>query len=355
MDTFIMIAVSVSIFFLSYSWFLFIVRNASSEYHFLEILRQPLAPVLCLGSICFLLAHIVSKGQLDAIVYLPLRCPVIFILSSFALLILLKKTASNKKQYLIILAFTLINTLCLPSEINITDNILPPLAEKCALALLWSLFAFLYFTLNGVEGVLSLQTLSIALGVMVLFALGMISSLDGFYSCIDIALFLGLMLFTSFPATLKLSVPDCRIIGFFIGWLGILISIEGAGSCFIILSMYYIYETAFALLKRLSFQDQFKRLVNNTFYARLADTGVSPKNICRFISRLNLVMIILACFQVYAPNNYTLIIFSVFMIFWMIGKVMSTQETNNHLLLTGSLISFLKKSKNNPPIQEKKE
>lgn len=349
MDTFIMVAVAISVFFLSYSWFLFITRKSPSSDFFLStIINQPTFPLLSLGGICFILAYVVAKDQADALVFLPLYCPLIFILSSFLMLYLFNRFQTNKWQFLIILCFTLLNTLFLPADMNITDGILPPLAEKISLALLWSLFAFMYFTLNGVEGVVSLQTLSVALGVMVLFALGMISSLYGLYSCVFIALFLALNFFTSFPSSIKLSTSDCRIIGFMLGWLGVLISLESAGSCFIILSMYYIYETAIALVKKISFQNQFKLLTNNTFYARLADAGVSPQNIGKFISRLNLVMIILACFQIYAPNNYTMLIVAVFMIFWMTGKVTSSQEVNNHIFLTGNLLSMLKKSKKTP-------
>ena len=347
MDTFIIAVLSISIFFLSYSWFLAISRNTLPKVpSFFSFIKQPVSPVLVLGSIFLLIIYFMFQTQTDAIIPLPIYTPILFILSCFVFLGLSKHIHSNKIQYLILLAIALLNTLFLPSEINITEGLIPPLAEKIILALIWSLFAFMYFTLNGVEGIVSLQSLSVCLGLMVLFAIGMLPTLSGFYYCLYIALFVALMFFTEFPTKITLSTDDCRIIGFIIGWLGILATLEGCGSCFIILSMYYIYETCLALLKRISPQPQFKILTNNTFYARLADAGISPQNICRFISRINLVMIFLACFQIYAPNNYTIIIVSVFMIFWMITKVTSSKDVPQRLLLTSSLIALMKKNKN---------
>lgn len=347
MDTFIIAVLSISVFFLSYSWFLAISRDTLPKVpSFFSFIKSPVSPLLVLGSICLLVIYFMFQTQTDAIITLPIYTPVLFILSCFALLGLFKHIRSNKMQYLILLVMTLLNALLLPSEINVTEGLIPPLAEKIILALIWSLFAFMYFTLNGVEGIVSLQSLSVFLGLMVLFVIGMLPTLDGFYSCIYIALFLALMFFTEFPTKITLYKDDCRIIGFIVGWLGILAALEGCGSCFIILSMYYIYETCTALLKKINSQPQFRILTNNTFYAHLADAGISPQNICRFISRINLVMIFLAGFQIYAPNNYTIIIVSAFIIFWMMTKVTSSKDVPQRLLLTSSLISLMKKKKN---------
>ena len=233
----------------------------------------------------------------------------------------------------------------LPQNFALTDGLLPIWSERIILALCWSCFALLYFILNGVEGVLSIQSVSVCFGVMLLFAVGIMPTLYGGFSCLFIALFLALTFYTSYPAQISFSTTECRFLGYLMGWLGILTTIEGNGSCFVILNMYYIYELVIALGKRISFQKQFKSLANNTFYSQLANVGISPRNICNLISRINLVMILLAGFQIYSPNSYTVIIVSFFMVFWISSKITSPEEHNNHLLLTSSLISFLKKNK----------
>ena len=345
------IVISLSLFFLAYGWLL--QNNKQQKTPFGKLFKQPSLPFFILGGIGCTIAYFLCQKQIDSLVFIPFWNILLFFISGIGLLELLTLIKSNKSQFFIILAFCLLNTILLPQNFIVTDGTIPIWAERIILSLIWGLFAYFYFVLNGVEGILSIQSLSICLGLMLLFAIGVMPILYGFYSCLFIALFLALTFYTNYPALISLSTTDCRIFGFLIGWLGILATMEGNGSCFIILSMYYIYETVIGLCKKLNFKKQFRNIVNNTFYSQLADVGISPKNICNLVSRINLVMLLLAGFQIYAPNNYTIIIVAFFMVFWISSKVTSPEESNKHLLITGSLLSFLRKEKTKTKDSEK--
>lgn len=346
MNIFVVVVMSISLCFLANGWLLYCSQPAENNHLIKKILKQPTFPLLVLGSICCSIAYFLIPTQGDSLVFLPFWNILLFFISGFILLGLSSYFTSNKLQFIFILTLCLLNTLLLPQGFNLTEGLLPSYAEKIIVAIVWCLFAYLYFVLNGVEGIISIQSLSICFGIMLLFAIGIMPTLDGYFSCIFIALLLALTFYTSYPASLLLSTSECRYLGFMVGWLGVLMAIEGNWSCFIILSMYYIYETVIAFGKKLCFQKQFKILANNTFYSQLATAGIAPKNICNLISRINLVMILLTGFQVYAPNNYTIIIVSFFMVFWISSKITSPEENNGHILLTSSLLSLFQKNKN---------
>lgn len=177
-----------------------------------------------------------------------------------------------------------------------------------------------------------------------MYIFGILPALYGFYAASFTVLFIAFNFFAIYPAKLKLNDTDCRILGFLLGWLCVLACIEGNESCVLILNMYYIYEIIIATCKKLTFKMQFKKLENNTFYSYLASSGIAPQLICGFISRINLMLLLLAGFQIYAPNKYTIIVISFFMVFWMISRVTSPDISNKHISLFGNIFSALKKN-----------
>ena len=344
MDTFVIILISISLFFLSYSWFLFCSRKNEVKTVLGNILKNVSSPIILLGLIGCILSFAISSDDQNILFTLPVWSLIVPFLSGAAFILLSKTFPSDKAQFGVLLCLCLLNVFLLPTDFSLTNHLLPWYAERLLLAMIWCLLALFYNILNGLEGLVSFHSLSVCFGLAVLSIVGMMPILYGYYNCIFIALFLGLMFVTGYPSLLTLSSQDARLIGFFIGWLGILATIEGNGSCFVILSMYYIYEMTTSLLKKLSFQKQFQRLDNNTFYAQLTASGVSPKQIYGLVSRISTIMILMSFFQIYAPNNYTLIILSFFMVFWVKTKIMQPSEKGS-LLLTSNIFSLLKKSK----------
>lgn len=345
MSIFAIIAASICIFLLSQAWFIYCTHPQKTENTFLAVCKQPIAPIFVLGFTGCTLSYFLTNNALDALVPLFYIHLAVFFVSVLCFILFCHYCSSNIAQYAVLLALCLLNAFILPNDINLFGYIFPAWAEKILIAVIWSLFAQMYFIMNGVNGVVSLQSLSVCLGIMIITVMGMLPIVYGCYSGIFIAIFLAFSLISNYPTSLTLTTSQSRVVGLIIGWLGLLTAIEGAGSCFIVLSMYYIYEMVVACLKRLSFQRQFKILNNNTFYAQLADAGISPKNINNVISRINLIIIMLACFQMYSNNEYTIPIVAFFMVFWLSSKIISPEQSNSHILLTSSLLSLLRKNK----------
>lgn len=345
MSHFIVAAIAISIFFISYSWFLFCgQKNQKTDTALIRILRIPTVPFMLLGFIGCLAAWFMMPDRNDALFNPSLFLVVTVFASAAVLQVVFSRVSSLWGQYAAVFAFCLLNCFLLPTDFSLSDNLIPMVAERFLLALVWSILAFMYNILNDVDGVLTLQSLSVSLGMGLLFIFDVLPAVYGYYSAVFIALFLSFNFFSRYPAAVTLKPADCRILGYLIGWLGILGTVEGDGSCFVILSMYYIYELITAALKKLCLRKKNMRLVDYTFYSQAAASGVPPQNICELVSRANLFMLMLGGFQIYAPNNYTMIIFSFFIIFWVTSRTsMPTQD--NRLLLTGTLLSLFRSKK----------
>lgn len=347
MQIFIAIILSVCIFFASHRWFEFCASKYKPSNIYTKICKNILTAIITLSFIGCSIIYFIDTKQTDMVVSLSYWHIALFFSSAIALALLGKYLTSNKLIFLLIFAICLLNTLLLPSEIDITNGMIPPLAEKIVLAFIWSVFASFYFVINGVDGLLTINSLSIYLGLVVITVIGVWPVTYSFYTATFIAIFLALSFFDRFPAKIRISKFQSQWIGFIIGWLGVLATIEGSGSCFVILSMYYIYETIIAIGKKISFRKQYKTLANNTFYSQVANVGIPPQQICGLISKINMILILLSCLQIYSPNQQTLMVVAFFTVFWIILKITSPDKSNSHFLLTSNLISMYKNTKKN--------
>ncbi len=340
-----------STFFLGYGWFLLCDKRLS----FLpSTLKQPLIGILFLGGISCIITFFITPNQNDAVYPTTITSLLSFLATATGLLFALRHTKSTPLHIMLILLACAINILLLPHDFTFSNGLLPPLAERVILCLAWILFTGFYYNLNGVDGVVSIQSLAVVLGLFLMFLIGIMPELYSGWNLNFACLLLALAFFTNYPSIISLDKVSCQTLGFIVGWLSLLATVEGNGSCVLILNMYYIYEVVVALFKKLNFQRQFKILMNNMFYNQLAAAGIAPQKICEFVSQTNLILILLAGFQIYAPNQYTMVIVAFFTMFWITSRITSPQNNTQHLLLTGSLLSLLKKNKSTTEEDNKK-
>lgn len=341
MSSLLLVIIAICLFIFSYYGFLVCEKKQMDDSSCGNFLLQPLTVFIFLGLLGCLCCSYIIPNQNDTLVPVaPWTVPSVF--ASAIVLSLSFRFCHNKfLQFLLLTLISIINIVWLPDDISLTDGLLPSYAEKTILILSWILFAWFYNILNAVDGVLTIQSLSLTIGLILMYIIGIMPELYTGWISVFAVMLLSFSFFNNYPATLSFKNNDCRIIGFFMGWLIILASIEGNISCALILSMYYIYEAVIVIIKKLSFQKRFKNLEENTFYNQLNTLGASPKNICEFIVRTNLILMLLAGFQIYAPNQYTMGIIAFFAVFWMTSRVTSPQNSKQHLLISGSILSSL--------------
>ena len=340
-----------STLFIGYGWFWLCDKKSS----FLpQILKQPLIGILLLGGISCIITFFITPNQNDAVFPATITPLLAFLTTATGLLFALRYTKSAFSHIIFILLACTINILLLPQGFTFSYGMLPPYAERIILCLAWVLFTGFYHNLNGVDGVITIQSLSVVLGLFLMFLISMMPELYSGWNLNFACLLLALSFFTNYPAMISLDKKSCQTLGFIVGWLSLLATVEGNGSCVLILNMYYIYEITVALFKKLNFQHQFKILMNNMFYNQLAAIGIAPQKICEFIGKTNLILMLFAGLQIYSPNQYAIVLFSFFIVFSITSRVTSPQNNTQHILITGSLLSILKKNKSSADEDNKK-
>ena len=356
MNTLLIIAICIATFFISYGIFT-LCGSSSVNLGKFKIIKSPIVPFLGLGFIGCLLSYLIAPQQYDALSPTSAWTVVTAFASAAVLWTLLSQSKLQKFGYVFILACCALNLWILPNDFSFSDGALPIWAEKIILAIAWSLFALCYNTMNAGDGILSSESLSITIGLVLLCVIGVLPVLSGYYAAVFIALFMALHFFMLYPAKIALNSTQCRLLGYLLGWLGVLSAIEGSGSCFLILAMYYIFETSVAFFKKLTFKKQYRNMAANTFYSNLTAAGVAPKTVSDLVSRINLILMLLAGFQIYSPNNFTMIIIAFIAVFWLQQKALSPTESGRHVLLFGNLISALRPDNKEPtePQEQRKK
>ena len=341
------VIIAVGVFFLSYFGFLFCSQTNNSKY---AKLKQPILPILLFGFTGFIGAYFLAVDPHDSLFLPSITAPIFIFTVALAYLLFSKRVSANLFRFFFILAVCLCGTFLLPTDFSLTENMLPAPIERIILALIWAVFAFFFPLLNGVDGILSIHVLNVSVGLVLLFIIGTLPLLYASYACVFIGLFLSFYIFNRYPASLTLSKEDSQIIGLLLGGLCLLATQEGDSSCVLILNMYYIYELTTSTFRKLLHFKRNQSLADSSFYSQLAAAGIAPNNICDFIMRINLVLLLMSCFQVYSPNYYTIVLLSLVAVFWIVSRVTSPEILGNgHFLITGSLFSMLRKGFSDKP------
>lgn len=229
--------------------------------------------------------------------------------------------------YALLLAVT-ISTFYLPQQFLLFDGTLPFWADRLTIIAIWFIFSNFYYILNGIDSIMPLQTLAITFGIFVLSWLEATPFLYGLLAASLFGITGAYSIFNWYPSRLRLDKGSCQTLGFILGWLLFTNSAEGSSASALILIMYYPIELISALVKKISLRDKYSDLISNTTYYQANISGLSPTNICVFLIKLQIVFIILSSFQIYAPNNFSLILLSFIIGVWFLSKLKNWQTPN---------------------------
>lgn len=222
---------------------------------------------------------------------------------------------------------------------------LPPVANQLLTALLWLVVCYCPRIINLNTGLIGIQTLTLALGGMLLYFIGALPLALGFLSACFAACFSAFLIAGSHNPNLQLSDQMSNLLGFLLGWLIIYASAEGAGVCFLVFSLYPLVEVIFAMSLKLTFLPRFAIAKNNTLYLRITDAEMPPALINRHLLRINAVCILFGSFQSYAPNNYSIPVFCLLIVLWQLYRIYNWREVSASLKETNQ--KFIRSVKEN--------
>jgi UDP-N-acetylmuramyl pentapeptide phosphotransferase/UDP-N-acetylglucosamine-1-phosphate transferase len=181
------------------------------------------------------------------------------------------------------------------------QGLLPPALDMLAAGLLWLWFVNLYNFMDGVDGMTGVETVTIALGLIVV---GLLAGWPGALLLPPlwlIAVAAGFLVWNWPPARVFLGDSGAVPLGFLIGWLLLDAAARGQWAVALILPGYYWADATVTLLRRLFRGEKIWHAHREHAYQRAARAGWSHRRTSGLVAVLGVALIGAAALAVVGP------------------------------------------------------
>lgn len=149
---------------------------------------------------------------------------------------------------------------------GIFDSYLPLYVEVVLIALGWLWFINLYNFMDGIDGITTVQTVSITIGIIIISLIAGYSDENILLSLAIMGSVLGFVIWNWHPAKIFMGDVGSIVLGYVLGFLMIRLSLEGSLAPMILTSLYYLVDSTYTLLKRLLRGDKVWQAHSEHFY-----------------------------------------------------------------------------------------
>lgn len=185
-----------------------------------------------------------------------------------------------------------VGALSLPGLIF--QGLLPPLVDILAAILLWVWFTNLFNFMDGIDGLVGVETASVGMGLFVVTVLAGTATVLGWLGLTLAAAALGFLYWNWQPARIFLGDSGSVPIGYLIGWLCLALAATGQWAAAIILPLYYLADSSLTLIRRLVRGERVWQAHRTHFYQIAVQHGIGHAQVCVRVIGANLVLILLA-------------------------------------------------------------
>lgn len=181
----------------------------------------------------------------------------------------------------------------LPADALVFQGLLPPLADRVAAGILWLWFINLFNFMDGIDGISGVETISIALGLVIVAATSGDLAWRGeiLFSMALAGTAFGFLLWNWHPARLFLGDVGSVPLGFALGWLLILAAVAGYWAAAVILPLYYFADATITLIRRALRGAKIWQAHREHFYQQAVARGRDHAAVARAIAIGNLCLI----------------------------------------------------------------
>ncbi len=230
--------------------------------------------------------------------------------------------------------------------------------QLISIIILW-IFSYGYQTLSGISFLPQSEGITICCGLILLYLFGQ----SPFILSVGAAGVLGSLLIAYIHNRKQpLAANSAPVLGFILGWLGLLSYNEHLMPCFTIFSSFYLVELLIALCYKLTFIPKYKNLSYNSISLQAIKKGLPIAISNKVIWSSNILLLIFGLFQLNSPSIYSIPLFSIIIIGWQLYRMtnweqesLTWKETNKELIneIKSSFNNLLPKDKNNNDLDEK--
>jgi UDP-N-acetylmuramyl pentapeptide phosphotransferase/UDP-N-acetylglucosamine-1-phosphate transferase len=164
-------------------------------------------------------------------------------------------------------------SLAFPPNETIFNGLLPFWLDRSLMIVAWAWFINLTNFMDGIDGITSAETISIATGVSLVFTAANI--VDPFASTLTLLLTgacLGFLVMNWYPAKIFLGDIGSVSLGYLMGYLLLLLAVKGQWAAALILPGYYLADSGLVLAKRTLRLEKIWQPHREHFYQRAAES-----------------------------------------------------------------------------------
>ena len=282
-----------------------------------------------------------------------------FLLPLFASLIIVAGVIINKPYMLstsTLLASIIAVFTC--SHINIFPEQPVILNQLLTILILW-LFSYGFQALSGISFLPQSEGITICGGLVILYFFGQ----TPFILCVGAAGILGSLLIAYIHSKSQpLAANSAPVLGFILGWLGLVSYNEHLLPCFTIFSSFYLMELLITLCYKITFIPKYKNIAYNSISLQASKKGLPIAVENKVIWNSNILLLIFGLFQLNSPSPYSIPLFAIIIIGWQLYRMLNWEqesktwkETNKELIkeLKNSFSNILPTDKNDNSSDEK--
>jgi UDP-N-acetylmuramyl pentapeptide phosphotransferase/UDP-N-acetylglucosamine-1-phosphate transferase len=180
------------------------------------------------------------------------------------------------------------------SEFNSYSELWLIILAYIVVGLIWVWFINLFNFMDGVDGISSIETISIGIGIAIIVFITGLEPILGILGLILSASALGFLVWNWQPAKIFLGDVGSIPLGFLLGWLLLQLAVSGQWTSALILPLYYILDTTVILLRRGLSGKKIWQAHNEHFYQQAVLRGFSHAKVVCYIFLVNVFLIILS-------------------------------------------------------------
>lgn len=206
----------------------------------------------------------------------------------------------------------------IPDDAKLFPDFIPLLLERTILVLILVWFINLYNFMDGIDGITAIETITIGLGLFLIFTLGFIPIRLGAYGLIIAFTVLAFLFYNWYPAKIFMGDVGSIPLGFILGWLLLKTAYEGMWAGALILPLYYLIDATATLFIRIAKGKKPWQAHREHFYQQLLDKKNSNHaQACLAILKINSVLLF---FAVISSFSAKVILMSVIYVVYMLNK-----------------------------------
>ncbi|MBN07701.1 MAG: UDP-N-acetylmuramyl pentapeptide phosphotransferase [Rhodospirillaceae bacterium] len=200
-------------------------------------------------------------------------------------------------QYLVVIVI-----LALPSNSQLTFQGLAPFwLDKILTAVIWVWFINLFNFMDGIDGIASVETLSIGIGITLLAETVEWHSLGQYQALVLAGAAVGFLWWNWSPAKVFFGDVGSVPLGFLLGWLLLNLAGHGFWVPAIILPLYYLVDASLTLFERLARGEKIWEAHRSHYYQQAVQKGLSHAHVSRSILTGNVALVGLSITSIHAP------------------------------------------------------